>query len=200
MKFLLKLLSVLGFRVDFYVDLDGTIADLYSEDDWLERHFYDEDLFKNLNTYENFITVLRLMKMKYGPLLRINSLSAVMVGAEDLVYPGKNIWIDRHCSFFDRRFFLKNGSSKAETIKPKGKLSKRCILFDDFTANCNDLFCHGGYSVKVSNGRNCKGGSWAGEIIYNQAPIRELYENVNTIFINALPIPKKLKKLTCIFA
>lgn len=198
MRFLFKLLSLLGFRVDFYVDLDGTIADLYSEKDWYERHFYDEDLFKNLNTYENFITVLRLMKMRYGSLIRISSLSAVMVGAEDLVYPGKNIWLDRHCQFFDKRYFLKNGSSKAKSIKPKGKLSKKCILFDDFSANCVDWQNHGGYSVKVNNGKNCKGGSWGGKIVYNQASIRELYMDVDEIFINALPIPKTLRKLACV--
>lgn len=189
MRLLRKILSLLGFRVDFYIDLDGTIADLYSHEDWYEKSLNDPDFYASLLPFYNFLSALRLIKIQYGPIVNMKALSAVLNEAKEPIMIAKDMWIDANCDFFDGRILCENGTCKADLIK---NISKKSILFDDYSQNCNEWLEKGGTSYKVYNGNNCRKGNWTGPVIYNQAPISELYDALDEIIKNVLLSKKKI--------
>lgn len=114
-------------RKTVYLDMDGTIADLYGINNWLERlRNEDHTIFEEC---EPFISESDLMK--YFPTeeyeIRICSMTpknATKKYCED-VKKQKNAWLDKFFPNIKKRYYLPYGNNK------NYKNSKDCILVDD---------------------------------------------------------------------
>ena len=114
-------------RKTVYLDMDGTIADLYGINNWLERlRNEDHTIFEEC---EPFISESDLMN--YFPTeeyeIRICSMTpknATKEYCED-VKKQKNAWLDKFFPNIKKRYYLPYGNNK------NYKNSKDCILVDD---------------------------------------------------------------------
>ena len=110
-----------------YLDMDGTIADLYGISDWLGKLRREEkNLFLSCNA---FITEEDLFKIFPPELFDIRILSMTPKGASEeyckrVVYE-KNVWLDLFFPRITKRIYLKYGNNK------NLKNSKNHILIDD---------------------------------------------------------------------
>lgn len=110
-----------------YLDMDGTIADLYKTPNWLERLINeDETIFTEC---EPLITETELFN--YFPIekyeIRICSMTPKNATEEycENVENQKNKWLDEYFPNITKRYYLPYGNNK------NYKNSKNCILVDD---------------------------------------------------------------------
>ena len=110
-----------------YLDMDGTIADLYNQENWLDKLINeDEKIFLNCKP---MITEQELLKIfptsKYD--LRICSMTPKNATKEycQNVIEQKNSWLDKFFPSITKRHYLPYGHNK------NYKNSKNCILVDD---------------------------------------------------------------------
>lgn len=114
-------------KIKVYLDLDGTIASLYTEKDWLKRlHNEEEGLFLNLKPIINQETLLeKFPKEKY----EIVILSMTPKGASleycERVKTEKDLWLSEHFPSLTKRIYKKYGHNK------NLKNSANAILIDD---------------------------------------------------------------------
>ncbi len=114
-------------KIKVYLDLDGTIASLYTEKDWLKRlHNEEEGLFLNLKPIINQETLLeKFPKEKY----EIVILSMTPKGASleycERVKIEKDLWLSEHFPSLTKRIYKKYGHNK------NLKNSANAILIDD---------------------------------------------------------------------
>ena len=114
-------------KIKVYLDLDGTIASLYTEKDWLKRlHNEEEGLFLNLKPIVNQETLLeKFPKEKY----EIVILSMTPKGASleycERVKTEKDLWLSEHFPSLTKRIYKKYGHNK------NLKNSANAILIDD---------------------------------------------------------------------
>ena len=110
-----------------YLDMDGTIADLYNTPNWLERLINeDENIFTEcepLITMEELETYFPTEKYD----IRICSMTPKNATCEycENVENQKNEWLDKFFPNIVKRYYLPYGSNK------NYKNSKNCILVDD---------------------------------------------------------------------
>ena len=110
-----------------YLDMDGTIADLYSQENWLEKlHNEDEKVFiecKPLINEEKLFTLYPPQKYE----LRICSMTPKNATKQycQNVIEQKNLWLDKFFPSIKKRYYLPYGKNK------NFKNSKNCILIDD---------------------------------------------------------------------
>ena len=114
-------------KIKVYLDLDGTIASLYTEKDWLKRLRNEEEgLFLNLKPMINQETLLeKFPKEKY----EIVILSMTPKGASleycERVKTEKDLWLSEHFPSLTKRIYKKYGHNK------NLKNSANAILIDD---------------------------------------------------------------------
>ena len=114
-------------KIKVYLDLDGTIASLYTEKDWLKRLRNEEEgLFLNLKPIINQEMLLeKFPKEKY----EIVILSMTPKGASleycERVKAEKDLWLSEHFPSLTKRIYKKYGHNK------NLKNSADAILIDD---------------------------------------------------------------------
>ena len=123
---------VLRMRKTIYFDMDGTIADLYRANDWLERLLAEEKgLFLDLEPMhdkEELTEILnRLKDSNYG--LEVITWTPKDVSNEYVktVEQEKRAWMKRHFPMIEKIMCLEYGTPKQEL--------GRGILFDDEKQN-----------------------------------------------------------------
>lgn len=114
-------------KIKIYLDMDGTIADLYGKQNWLECLRAEKD-----NTFSDLrpiITQEELFKMFPEKEYDIRILSMTPLGASKLfcekVVQEKNAWLDKHFPALKKRIYQKYGHNK------NVKNSTNAILIDD---------------------------------------------------------------------
>lgn len=110
-----------------YLDMDGTIADLYNQQDWLPKLRNEESgLFANLKP---MVSESRLLELFPSNEYDIRILTMLPKGAskeyEQVVTAEKNQWLDKHFPTLKKRIFKKYGNNK----NLKG--SCKAVLIDD---------------------------------------------------------------------
>lgn len=171
--------------VTFYVDMDGTIADIHGQENWHERAKTEKDFFEKLMPFSNLITALYLIKFKYGKKVKIRPLSATENNQKDsFVVVSKQKWLNTNADFMEKPIFTKIGTPKSNYVP---FLSKRKVLLDDHTPNLIDWEKNNGKAVKVRNNINCSGAVWDGDIIYNQASVYEIVLKMEEIIKESQP-------------
>ncbi len=114
-------------KTKVYLDLDGTVASLYTENKWLERLRKEEmGLFKNLQPMTSQEKLLELFPLeKYD--IRILSMTPKNASKEycKQVIKEKNQWLDKYFPMIERRIYQKYGNNK------NLKNSANAILIDD---------------------------------------------------------------------
>ena len=114
-------------KIKVYLDLDGTVASLYTEKNWLKRlRDEEEGLFLNLKPMISQDKLLEIFPQeKYD----IRILSMTPLGASkpfcEKVVEEKNAWLDEHFPVLKKRIYQKYGHNK------NVKNSANAILVDD---------------------------------------------------------------------
>ena len=114
-------------KIKVYLDLDGTVASLYTEKNWLKRlRDEEEGLFLNLNP---MITQEELFEKFPQEKYDIRILSMTPLGASkpfcEKVVEEKNAWLDEHFPALKKRIYKQYGHNK------NLKNSANAILIDD---------------------------------------------------------------------
>ena len=120
-------------RKTIYFDMDGTIADLYQANDWLERLLAEEEgLFLDLEPMhdkEELTEILnRLKDSNYG--LEVITWTPKDVSREYVktVEQEKRAWMKRHFPMIEKIICLEYGTPKQEGLKTR---ENQQILVDD---------------------------------------------------------------------
>ena len=114
-------------KINVYLDMDGTLYDLYGRTDWLARlRAEDKTVFEGDYRMTDEETVL---KMFPADTYMLAVLSMTPKGATkdycDKVIEAKNEWLDKYFPSITKRIYLKYGANK------NLKNSKNAILVDD---------------------------------------------------------------------
>lgn len=114
-------------KIKVYLDLDGTIASLYTEKDWLKRlHNEEEGLFLNLKPIINQEMLLeKFPKEKYE--ITVLSMTPKDASLEycERVKTEKDLWLSEYFPSLTKRIYKKYGHNK------NLKNSANAILIDD---------------------------------------------------------------------
>ena len=110
-----------------YLDMDGTVADLYNSNDWLKRLINeDTEIFKECKP---LVTQEKLFEKYPQDKYDIKVLSMTPKGASkeycEHVIQQKNEWLDKYFPQLQKRIYKKYGYNK------NLKNSKNAILIDD---------------------------------------------------------------------
>ena len=110
-----------------YLDLDGTIASLYTEKNWLKRlHNEEEGLFLNLKPIINQETLLeKFPKEKYEIVVLSMTPKDASLEYCERVKTEKDLWLSEHFPSLTKRIYKKYGHNK------NLKNSANAILIDD---------------------------------------------------------------------
>lgn len=114
-------------KIKVYLDLDGTIADLYGKENWLEcLRAEKENTFSDLRP---MISQDKLLEIFPQERYDIRILSMTPLGASkafcEKVVEEKNAWLDEHFPALKKRIYQKYGHNK------NVKNSANAILVDD---------------------------------------------------------------------
>lgn len=120
-----------------YFDMDGTIANLYAVDGWLDMlRNYDETPYRTAKVMVNMAILARLLNalQKQGYKIGVVSwLSKIPNRTYDMqVINAKRKWLKTHLKSvkFDEVYIIPHGTPKSSVVKyPQG------ILFDDESGN-----------------------------------------------------------------
>lgn len=140
-----------------FIDMDGTIVDIYSIENYLTK-MYQEDFFYSLPTYKNTLEAVILFMRKH-PDIECATLSSAMSENPGTI-PGKNHWLDQKIPADIRfgRIFTEYGRPKSDFIK--GGISSSDYLLDDHSPNLIQWEEAGGTGIKVLNQINGSGIKW----------------------------------------
>lgn len=171
-------------KIRVFVDMDGTIADLYSIKNYLTE-MYKEDFFYSLPAYRNTLEAIILFKLKH-PEIPCSTLSSAMSENPGTV-PGKNYWLDRNIPADVRfeRIFTEYGKPKADFIK--GGISSNDYLLDDHSPNLIQWENAGGTGIKVINQINGSGIKWKKQSISYLDPPQETVAKIERIVLFNAP-------------
>ena len=104
--------------IDLWVDMDGTIADIHSFDDWpnCDKH---PEYFLEFEPFSNLISALFLIKKAYGKKVRLGIISSAYKTSLEEAKMFKNNWTDENCSVIqkNRRVYSICGEPKTKYIK-----------------------------------------------------------------------------------
>lgn len=114
-------------KIKVYLDLDGTIASLYTEKDWLKRlHNEEEGLFLNLKPIINQEMLLeKFPKEKYEIVILSMTPKDASLEYCERVKTEKDLWLSEHFPSLTKRIYKKYGHNK------NLKNSANAILIDD---------------------------------------------------------------------
>ena len=122
-------------KINVYLDMDGTIADLYGQENWLEMLEAEADgAFIMCEPLTDEETLYKLFPTdKYE--IKVLSMTPKNATANycERVIAEKNAWLDRHFPKIQKRFYLPYGNNK------NLRNSKNAILIDD-NATIRDNF------------------------------------------------------------
>ena len=114
-------------KINVYLDMDGTIADLYGQTNWLEMLTTETDgAFINCEPMTDEETLFRLFPTdRYE--IKVLSMTPKNATADycERVKAEKNDWLNRHFPKITKRFYLPYGNNK------NLKNAKNAILIDD---------------------------------------------------------------------
>lgn len=110
-----------------YLDMDGTIADLYDQPNWLERlHEEDASVFEECKP---MVSEMKIRNLFPNENFELKILSMTPLNASEnyckKVENAKNKWLDKYFPSITNRIYLKYGKNK------NLKNSKNAILIDD---------------------------------------------------------------------
>lgn len=114
-------------KIKVYIDMDGTIADLYNMNDWLNGLRKEkEGVFINLDPLITQKELLKLFPLDFYDLC-IFSMTPKDASREYCaqVIKEKNLWLDRYFPAIKKRIYRKYGDNK------NLKNSQNAILVDD---------------------------------------------------------------------
>lgn len=146
-----------------FVDMDGTVADMFGENQYLER-FYEKEFFLNLKPMTSVIEAVKELSNDYD----VYILSACV----DSKYciKEKSEWLNKYMNFInkDHIIFSKVGENKAEVIKNiTGKeIDNTTYLLDDYSTNLKHWEEAGGIGIKMLNNINGNNGTFKGNRTY----------------------------------
>ena len=110
-----------------YLDMDGTIADLYNQENWLEKLINEDNkIFLDCKPLISEKELLKIFPIdKYD--LRVCSMTPKNATKQYCknVIEQKNIWLNKFFPSITKRYYLPYGNNK------NYKNSKNCILVDD---------------------------------------------------------------------
>lgn len=119
-----------------YFDMDGTIADLYNSENWLQKIENKQPVFEALEEMPWFATaknLIRILKMEFGYEVGVITWTPMNTTAEyeAIARAEKNRWLGEHADgLFDFVTFQRYGTSK--TISNRDVCHRGIhILFDD---------------------------------------------------------------------
>ena len=114
-------------KIRVYLDLDGTIASLYTEKNWLKRlHNEEEGLFLNLKPIINQEALLeKFPKEKYEIVILSMTPKDASLEYCERVKTEKDLWLSKHFPSLTKRIYKKYGHNK------NLKNSVNAILIDD---------------------------------------------------------------------
>lgn len=110
-----------------YLDMDGTIANLYDQKDWLKRlHAEDAAVFEECTPMTTEDEILKLFPIENFE-LKILSMTPKNASKEycEKVVKAKNKWLDKYFPNITNRIYMKYGKNK------NLKNSSQAILIDD---------------------------------------------------------------------
>ena len=113
-----------------YLDMDGTIADLYGQAEWLEKlRSEDENVFKDCEPLITETKLLSELHLAFGNNIQVVILSMTPKGATkeycEQVIDQKNEWLDTYFPTLTKRIYKPYGHNK------NLKNSRNTILIDD---------------------------------------------------------------------
>lgn len=114
-------------KIKVYLDLDGTVASLYTEKNWLKRLQNEEaGLFLNLKPIINQETLLeKFPKEKYEIVILSMTPKDASLEYCERVKTEKDLWLSEHFPSLTKRIYKKYGHNK------NLKNSANAILIDD---------------------------------------------------------------------
>ena len=114
-------------KINVYLDMDGTIADLYGQENWLEMLINEQDgAFINCEPLTNEETLFNLFPAdRYE--VKVLSMTPKNATKEycERVIAEKNAWLDKFFPNITKRHYLPYGNNK------NLKNAKNAILIDD---------------------------------------------------------------------
>ena len=135
-------------NITYVFDMDGTIADLYGVENWLE-YLIDGDPYPYANAkpmcnFSKLAKALNKAKARGDSIEIISWLSKNSNGEYDmLVTEAKLRWLKKHLPSvtFDNIYIVPYGTPKHEVTK-----ARNAILFDDEERNREEWLLHKGYA------------------------------------------------------
>lgn len=132
---------------DIYLDMDGTLANFYKEENCLEM-MYQEGFFRGLEPFPIVLAIQRLL-LEYPEHLYILSACVGLNCKKE-----KRSWLREHLVDLlpDNIIFCEVGEDKSLFVESKSK----SVLVDDYSKNLLEWSVAGGIALKARNAINCK--------------------------------------------
>lgn len=161
---------------NLFVDMDGTTAQFYEEENCLERMF-ETGYFSNLKPYESCVAAINELAKNEN--VKITVLSACITPQSRIE---KAEWCEKYFGKQIGTMFCDVGVSKAEHVEKVfgRKLTKDDFLLDDYSMLLADWEQHGGSGIKFRNeinGRGTNGTNYKGpQVFYNSTREELVYD------------------------
>ena len=160
------------------VDMDGTIAKIHEEFNYLER-ITEKGFFNSLKPYKETIQIIKEAQDKG---VEVFVISAISPESWNDIVKDKDEWLDKELNIpKENRIFVPIGANKAAELKRRVSFSKSTVLLDDYNKNLEEWEMEGGTSIKFVNEINDKGQIgplWEGLRIKHDSPS---YEALKTL-------------------
>lgn len=163
-------------KIRLFLDMDGTLARFYEQDDCLER-MWEDGFFENLNSYAEMVAAMKII-IEQRKDIEVFVLSAVNTFSAGLE---KINWLKKYMpEIKEENIIICNfGENKAEKV-PNG-ISENDILVDDYTANLLNWKNSGGTAIKAINEINDKTKKWDGKRIEIEKSAMHIVEDFNKL-------------------
>ena len=164
-----------------YIDMDGTLARFYAQDNAVEKYRTEDDYFLNLDPYLEMASAVRML-LRDG--IDVVILSSVDSDIRISSVSQKDLWLT---NIFGRdntppALYPETGTDKAEYIRRiYGEIGPESWLIDDYTRNLLDWSAAGGRAIKAINEINGLGGKWNGPRVNILTPANDLYREIKEL-------------------
>lgn len=139
-----------------YFDMDGTIANLYNVENWLEKlRSFDSSPYMEATPLLNLSSFARLVKKMQKNGIQIGIISWLSKNSnkeyDEAVTEAKKKWLKKHLPsvIFDEIFILSYGTPKSNCIN--SEILEANFLFDDEEKNRKDWEENGGIAFDESS-------------------------------------------------